>query len=113
MNLIDSVKIENISVNFWYGLDLDRISKHPKNGSEGFMIILFDSFQQERLDYKISNIFENYEINFDDFFEKLDNNYLLLYQCGDYKEDLIETIKKNLYRQIVNLNNFRIIGKFK
>ena len=99
MKIIDNLKIEKNGrveyINFWYGIDLNVISNHPIDGSKGFMIILFDSFISEKRNYKIKSVLEKAEkIDFDEFFEKLNNFYVMLFQCGEYREGLIKSIKE-------------------
>lgn len=57
-------------INFWLGFDFDKILKHPKDGSEGLMIVLISVDESSKLVKNGS-------------FDKLkehNNNYIILYE---------------------------------
>ena len=93
MILLDEIEVEKVAVRFWEGIDIEKISKHPKDGSEGLMIVLFDSLKQERIEHKIYSILEDTEIDIDEFITNIDNNYVTLYQTNGFTDELISVIK--------------------
>lgn len=98
MIFLDEIEIrqndEKVEIKFWKGIDVDKILNHPKDGSCGFMIVLFDSVKQEKIDYKISSILNNSEIDFDKFIDSVNNNYVILYQTNGLTDELLSVIKK-------------------
>jgi CRISPR/Cas system-associated endonuclease Cas1 len=94
MTFLEQIEVEKVEVKFWKGIDIDKILNHPKDGSSGFMIVLFDSIKQEKIDYKITSILDNSEIDFDKFIDTVDNNYVMLYQTNGLTDELISAIKK-------------------
>lgn len=94
MTFLDEIEVEKIVVKFWKGIDIGKISKHPKDGSDGFMIVLFDSVKQEKIDHKISSVLGDVEIDFDELINTMNNNYVMLYQTNGLTDELISAIKK-------------------
>jgi hypothetical protein len=82
MIFLDEIEVEKIVVKFWKGIDIEKISKHPKDGSDGFMIVLFDSIRQEKIDYKLSAILDDSKVDFEIFINTVNNPYVMIYQSG-------------------------------
>ena len=75
MIFLDEIFIGSVSVKFWSGLDIDEILKHPKDGTKGFMIVLINSVEEEKIrfqrDSKLRQIFGEEGIDFDNLLSKL------------------------------------------
>lgn len=105
MNFLDETIINNTKFRFWSGFDLKEILSHPKDGSNGFMIVLVESIDSERLkfdrDLKINKILDiDPDLEFDDILKELDNNYLALYQSRGEDELLIKIIKEKFHKSL-------------
>ena len=105
MNFLDEIIINNIVIKFWSGFDLQSILAHPKNGSEGFMVVLIESIDSERIkfnrDIKLNKILSlNTDLKFDDLLSELDNKYLALYQSRGEDEILIKILKEKFHKTL-------------
>lgn len=105
MNFLDEIVINNTSIKFWSGFDIQRILKHPKDGTNGFMVVLVDSIESEKVKFqrecKLNEIFnKKSEIDFDKLIEKLDNNFLALYQSRGENELLINILKEKFSKTL-------------
>lgn len=47
MTLISEKNINNVKYKFYMGLNIDLISDHPDDGSEGFLIFFIESWEKE------------------------------------------------------------------
>ena len=48
MIFLDEINVSGEVIKFWKGFDLEVILNHPKDGKEGFMIVLIDSVEAIR-----------------------------------------------------------------
>jgi len=98
MIFLDEIDVSGEVVKFWKGFDLEYVLDHPKDGKNGFMVILIDSVDALKRDIKIDVIFGDIKLeeDFDKILENLDNNYLMLYQSKG-EDDLIIKILKDKF----------------
>ncbi len=101
MRILESVIINNISLNFWEGFDIDIINKHSNSGSDGFMVVIIDSYSNLKLtltrNSKISNLINDEKVeDIDDILKKIDNNYVMLYTSGGRPESIIDIVKEKI-----------------
>lgn len=108
MELISEILINDIITKFYKGFDYNTMLNHPKDGSNGFMIVFIDKwsdiiFRLNRSN-KIDRILKNVDrIDFKNF--KFDNNYMIIYQTqGEFKA-VYESIKERMQKINFNLNN--------
>ena len=100
MILIDSMEYENTIVKFYNGIDFDKLIKHPKDGSKGFIFCFIENWIKEVKSYnrelKLESIVENLEFN--EFkWDTLENNYISVYQTSGIGIDVVyETIRCKL-----------------
>jgi hypothetical protein len=96
MIFLSEIKIENIVVKFWSGIDHDKITKHSKDGKDGFMIIFIDDVELERKRFqrnrKISKILGKEDLNFEEIIDNIDNKYISLYQSKGLENDLMDIL---------------------
>jgi len=83
MTLISEKNINNVKYKFYMGLDIDLISDHPDDGSEGFLIFFIESWEKEfnshNRNLKIDSLLNDKkykEFNSDD----INKNYVSIYQ---------------------------------
>ena len=100
MILIDSMGYEGTKVNFYNGVDFNRLINHPKDGSKGFIFCFIDNWVKEVKGYnrnlKIESIVNNSDFN--EFkWDLLENNYISIYQTSGIGIDVVyETIRGKL-----------------
>jgi len=104
MTFLDKVQINEYTIKFYSGFSLQKVLNHPKSGTSGFMVLLIDSIQEERLKYsrelKINNIIHNAEYSsFDDVLQNLGNNFIMIYQSNGENVKLIEILKDKFRRE--------------
>ncbi len=103
MNLISKIEIDNTIVKFYDGIDLEILTKHPKDGSGGFIFCFIDKWLDEvkkhHRESKIDSILTNSEYKEFNSLE-IDNNYVCIYQTDGYLEAIYESIKKNIHKKI-------------
>lgn len=104
MTFLDKIFIGNISVEFWSGFDVDEILKHPKDGTKGFMIVLINSIEEEKIrfqrDSKLRQIFGEEGLDFDNLLSKLNNSYISLYQTRGENELLLNILKEKFNKTL-------------
>ena len=65
MILIDSMEYEGTIVKFYNGVDFDKLIKHPKDGSKGFIFCFIENWVKEVKGYnrnlKIESIVKSQE----------------------------------------------------
>lgn len=97
MILISEEKIQDNNVKYYKGIDFNIAQKHPKDGSGGFLFFFVDKWVDEVKKYnresKIDNIINNKPIN---DIDKLDNNYICIYQTNGNFDIIYESIKNNI-----------------
>jgi hypothetical protein len=83
MTLISEKNINNVKYKFYMGLDIDLISDHPDDGSEGFLIFFIESWEKEfnshNRNLKIDSLLNDKrykEFTSDD----INKNYVSIYQ---------------------------------
>lgn len=101
MNLIEETIVNKCKVRYFKGFDLSKILNHPKDGSDGMMVVLFNSIKQEELKHKrhelILHLLESKQIEkFSDILDKLDNSYLALYETHGYTDIIYKSLKYKL-----------------
>lgn len=100
MTLIDEITNDDFKYCFYSGIDFEKAFNHPKDGSEGFMICFVENFLDEKRAYdrelKINSIIYNDSLS--DTLENIDNNYMMIYQTGEYQQQVYESVKKKLIR---------------
>lgn len=96
MTFLNEIELPNYVVKFWKGIDHDKISRHSKDGKDGFMIIFIDDVEIERKkfqrDRKISEIFGENDIDFEKIIDSIDNNYISLYQSKGLENQLMDIL---------------------
>jgi hypothetical protein len=109
MDLIEEVIVSKVTVRYYKGFDIDRILKHPKDGSDGMMVVFFNSIKEEETKYKrhqlIQYLLESKEISrFSDILDGFNNSYLALYETHGYTDIIYKSIKNKL--EIIKDYNF-------
>jgi hypothetical protein len=100
MILIDKIIIDNIKVEFYEGMDVDKLLNHPKDGSNGFIYCFIDNWISEIKRYnrqrKISSVIDG--VLYEEFeWDNINNNYICIYQTeGMLIKDVYETIRKKV-----------------
>jgi hypothetical protein len=100
MILIDKIIIDNIKVEFYEGMDVDKLLNHPKDGSNGFIYCFIDNWVSEIKRYnrqrKISSVIDG--VLYEEFeWDNINNNYICIYQTeGMLIKDVYETIRKKV-----------------
>jgi len=92
---------ESNNIRYYSGFDIDEILNHPDDGSNGVMVVFFDSLQDEYKRYNrstmISNILEGWKFeNFNTLIEELNNTYLILYQTSGYTDIVFRSIRNRI-----------------
>lgn len=101
MELIEETIVNKCIVKYYKGFDIESILKHPKDGSEGMMVVFFNSIKEEETKHTrhelIQHLLESKEIRqFSDILDKLDNCYLALYETQGYTDIIFKSIKYKL-----------------
>ena len=98
MELIEETIINKYPVKYYKGFDLQQILNHPKDGSDGMMVVFFKSIKDEELKHtRHELILHLLEIEqFSDILDKLDNCYLALYETHGYTDIIYKSIKYKL-----------------
>lgn len=88
-----------IPMKFYFGIDFDRVLSHPSDGSDGLMFCFFENFEEECKKYKRESKINNilYDNNIDNI-DDIDNNYLMLYQTGEYQKQVYESIRDKMIK---------------
>jgi len=105
MNFLDEMYIQKLSVRFWSGFDIEQILNHPKDGSGGFMIVLVESIESERLkfqrEYMINRIIGDRNIiDFDNLLDNVNNSFLAIYQSIGDDELLVKILKEKFTKTL-------------
>lgn len=98
MTLIDEIKISNIIIKFYNGIDFDMVKKHPKDGSNGLIFFFIDKWEtevkiQKRDNRLLSILDEESEIH---DIDDIDNNYIAIYQTDGNTEIVYKEIRKKI-----------------
>ena len=114
MKLITSSEIKDFKINYYDGFDLERILNHPADGRDGIMVVFFDSIKDEEIKHnrneKIKSLLESKKIkDFSDIMDKLNNNYLMLYQTHGFTDLVFKSIKNKL-ENIKDINYFEFLN---
>ena len=114
MKLITSSEIKDFKINYYDGFDLERILNHPADGRDGIMVVFFDSIKEEEIKHnrneKIKSLLESKKIkDFSDIMDKLNNNYLMLYQTHGFTDLVFKSIKNKL-ENIKDINYFEFLN---
>jgi hypothetical protein len=94
------MEYEHTKVKFYNGVDFDKLIKHPKDGSDGFIFCFIENWVKEVRSYnrelKLESLVENVEFN--EFkWDTLENNYISIYQTEGVGIDVVyETIRSKL-----------------
>lgn len=102
MILID----DSDNIKYYDGLNLSKVLSHPDDGTDGVMIVFFNSLQDECKKHnrksRISEIIEGCEFeDFNDKIDRIDNTYLILYETRGYTD----IIYKSVRNRIENVND--------
>lgn len=97
MRLID----ETENVKYYEGFDVNEIKNHPTDGSNGLMVVFFESLDQEEQKYnrsqKISNILNNtIYTNFHNMIDNLSNDYLMINETKGYTDLIYRSIRSKM-----------------
>jgi hypothetical protein len=92
--------ISNYKFLFYDEIDFDIILKHPKDGSDGFIVCFVNNFSKSIIEYnrdiKIKNILGNI-IKKSIKYEDIESKYVMIYQCNDIpKNKMLESIVNKL-----------------
>ena len=108
MRLIDEIIIKNINIKFFDGVDFDLVIKHPKDGSDGFLIFFIESWENEVKIYNRNSRLESVLNNTkpENFtHQNIDNVYISIYQTsGSTINRTIESIY-NIIRDKIEKDN--------
>lgn len=103
MTLIEEVTFSNTKARFYKGIDFDVLTRHSKDGSNGFIFCFIDSWKQEVNSYNRNNKIKSVlnSTKFDEFdWQSINNNFISIYQTeGIGHEVVYETIKKKVLNQ--------------
>lgn len=100
MELLSEILIGDVITKFYKGFDHNSMLNHPKDGSDGFMVVFIDNwsdiiFRVNRsnkidriLGLKVDKVDSN-KINFN-------NNYMIIYQTRGQFDIVYEAIKKRM-----------------
>ena len=105
MNFLDEIDVQSVNVKFWSGFDLEQILKHPKDGSSGFMVVLVESIDSERLkfkrEYTINRIIgDDNLIDFDNLLDNVNNSFLAIYQSIGDDQLLVKILKEKFTKTL-------------
>lgn len=94
MNLISKSKIDNIIIKYYDGMDLNVVSKHPKDGSKGVLVCFIKNWKASVRNNKIDNVLTNEKIiNIND----INNNNVIIYQVDNIPIiELYDVVKDKL-----------------
>lgn len=115
MILIEEIEVDKNIVRFYKGVNFDKIIKHAKDGSDGFIFCFIDNWKSEVKSYnrvkKIESLIRN-EIFSPFRWDSIENNYVSIYQTeGTNGETVYESIKeKVLNNRFPNMPWFPISG---
>lgn len=105
MTLIDEILDRHgMSIKFYFGIDFNKILNHSKDGSDGFIFCFIDKYEDEVKLYarneKIESLLQNRTYNIDETKElSVDNNYVSIYQTGNLKNEVYQSVRKRLIEQ--------------
>ena len=101
MELIEETIVNKCPVKYYKGFDIESVLNHPKDGSEGMMVVFFNSIKEEETKHTrhelIQHLLESKEIRqFSDILDKLNNSYLALYETHGYTDIIFKSIQYKL-----------------
>lgn len=100
MDLIYESVVDGIPIRYYKGMEVSKVVNHPKDGSDGMMIVFSDSIKEEKTKHvRNSKIEEILSSKVDDSFDRifeLDNAYLMIYQTDGYTDILFEMVKNKI-----------------
>ena len=107
MRLID----DSDNIRYYDGLDLKKVQSHPSDGTEGVMIVFFNSLKDECKKYnrksRISQIVEDFKFeDFNDKIDKIDNSFLILYETKGFTDIIYQSVRNRI--ENVNDHQFPI-----
>ncbi len=104
MTFLDKIDIKNTEVKFWSGFDLNQIMSHSIDGSDGYMIILVESINKEKMKFqresKINQILGKKRIDFDNLIDNINNNYVSIYQSNGEDELIVKILKEKFDKNL-------------
>lgn len=104
MTLIEKIKVDDTDINFYNGIDIDKVINHPKDGTSGFIFCFIDNWVKEvkkwERESKIDSVLVGKKYRkFDS--RNLENDYVAIYQLeGTEPGTLFEIIKD----KVINKN---------
>lgn len=119
MELIEQAKVNSCPIKYYLGFEIETILNHPKDGSDGLMVVFFNSIKEEEKKHKrhelILNLLESKEIrNFRDLIDKLNNPFLALYETHGYTDIIYKSLKYKIeYIRDSEFQTWEIIEKLK
>jgi hypothetical protein len=102
MILLDEIIINGVVTKFWKGIDPESVLKHSKTGEDGFMIILIDSVKAEIRNQKIDSIIKNKDWDVESLLDKLNNNYIAIYQSPVEHKVMVKILKEKFEKNQYN-----------
>lgn len=101
MQLIEEAIVNKTTIKYYSGFDLESILNHPEDGSQGMMIVFFNSIKEEEKKHTrhelILHLLESKQIEkFSDVLDKLNNSYLALYETHGYTDIIYKSLKYKL-----------------
>lgn len=113
MKLVHESNIDGILIRYYYGIDVNSVLNHPKDGSNGMMIVFSDSIESEKIKHKRDSIISEVltqSINKNKFEDILntDNSYLVLYQTSGYTDIIFEMVKNKIESKNPYINPWNI-----
>jgi hypothetical protein len=103
MTLIEEIPFQDNLIRFYSGIDFDRLIKHPKDGSDGFIFCFIKNWKNEvnshNRNSKLKSIIE--DINYEKFqWESINNDFISIYQTEGIGYDVVyRTIKNKIINQ--------------
>ncbi len=103
MILIDEIKVDNVNVRFYEGMDFELLLNHAKDGSNGFIFCFINNWVTEVKSYnrqrKLLSVVD--DLNYEEFdWEKINNDFISIYQTeGMGITEVYQTIRKKVERK--------------
>lgn len=97
MILIEKIQVYETDISFYNGIDIDKLTSHPKDGSSGFIFCFIDNWIKEVKKWERESKIDAVLVGkkYRKFRSKnIENNYVAIYQLeGTEPEKLFEIIK--------------------
>lgn len=109
MNLISENVINKTHIKYYDGIDIEKIKKHPSDGSQGMLVFFIENWEKELLKYnrckKIESLLNNDRISEYDI-SNINNSHIIIYQAEEIGILKLYKVIKNKIERDVELNNW-------